>query len=259
MSAVIADVLVEEGDRVKKGQVLFRLRTTDLALHGQQARAALAAAEVNLASVQVEHDRVKRLFDQKAIEQAQFDRASAQLEAARAGVAQAKVGVSMARQTLSDAEVRSPIDGVVTAKLKNAGEMATMMPPTVVVVIEDHSTLELRFRLPESQLGALAAGDTVKVSFVATGEQRDAKVVRVAPNVDPATRTVEVVATIDNADGKLRAGLLAKVARPGVEPPTPPIGERRSARPGISAEAGAPAAAGGTSASGGTSAGPAQP
>jgi multidrug efflux pump subunit AcrA (membrane-fusion protein) len=126
------------------------------------------------------------------------------------------------------------------------------MPPTVVVVVEDHSSLELRFRLPESQLGSLAAGDVIKASFVATGEARDARVVRVAPSVDPATRTVEVVSTIDNADGKLRAGMLANVARPGAvaaAAPTPPLGEGRSAKPVVAGDAGgAPAVSGGTSA-----------
>jgi RND family efflux transporter MFP subunit len=245
LSGVIASIAVAEGDRVAKGAVLFRLRTVDLSLGVEQARAAAAAAAVNLASVQTEHDRARRLFEQKAVEQAQLDRVTAQLEAARSAVAAAEVGVARARQVMSDAVVRSPIDGVVTHKVKSAGEMATMMPPTVVVVVEDHAVLELRFRVPEQRLTALAVDQPVSARFDSVGQTRAARVVRIAPSVDPVTRTVEVVALIDNPDGALKSGMLATItaaptgeaaAPPGstaavAPPPTPPPVRARAVTP----------------------------
>jgi RND family efflux transporter MFP subunit len=211
MSAIIAKIEVEEGDRVKKGQLLFRLRGTDMSLRVEQARSGLKSAEVNLAAARVEYERMQRLLEKNAIERAQFDRVKAQYDAAEAGVNQAKVGVSMARQGLGDASVKSPINGIVVDVAKNEGEMATMMPPTVVVVVEDQSKLELRFRMPESSLANLAVGAPVKVTFESLGETREAKLSWVAPTVDPRTRTVEYVAVLDNADGKLKSGMLAVV------------------------------------------------
>jgi RND family efflux transporter MFP subunit len=211
MSGVIAKISVVEGARVKKGQVLFQLRTTDLELRVAQANTALKSAEIHLASVKVEHDRMQRLFEKNAIDSASWDRTRAQYEAAQVGVEQANVQVSLARQMFADASVRSPIDGVVTAKLKNVGEMATMMPPSIVVIVEDHSTLELRFRLPERALRSLAPDDTIRAEFGALGVTREAKVVRVSPNVDPRTRTFEVVSEIANGDGTLKAGMLATI------------------------------------------------
>lgn len=210
-TGVIASIDVEEGDKVKKGQVLYRMRTTEIALGVEQAQAALRSAEVGLSAAKVEHDRMQRLLEQKATEQAQFDRVKAQYDAATVGVQQAKVALSQARRRLNDAAVRSPIDGVVTEVRKNAGEMATMMPITVVLVVEDQSTLELRFRLPESALAAVAAGDQVAARFEAIGQDRSATVSRISPAVDLRTRTFEVVATIDNQDGKLKSGMLAVV------------------------------------------------
>jgi RND family efflux transporter MFP subunit len=220
MSGVIADIAVEEGSVVKKGDVLFRLRTTDLALGVQQAKAAVATAAVNETSAKVELDRAQRLFDKHALEQAQLDRAKAAYQAAAAMLQQAKVGVSMAQRGVADATVRSPIDGVVTMKLKNTGEMATMMPPSVVVVVEDHSVLELRVRLAENQVGALAKGDPLTADFTAIGVTRTATVERISPSVDPVTRTVEVVALLPNQDGALKAGMLATVSL-GAPPPAP--------------------------------------
>lgn len=208
---VIAKILVKEGDRVRRGQVLFRQDTGDAALRVAQAKAVREAARVNLRAAQTEHDRTKVMFEQKAINQMQWDALVARLDGARAGVQQTEVALNMAQKMLSDATVRSPIEGVVTAKLKNEGEMATMMPPTVVLVVQDQSVLELRFRLPERALARIKVGDVVTANIDALGIAREARVVRIGSVVDARTRTVEVVAELANKDGALKSGLLAEV------------------------------------------------
>ena len=211
MSGVLAAIAVEEGDRVKKGDFLFRLRTQDFDLRVRQALAALKSAEVGMSAVKVEYDRTQRLVEKNAINQAAWDQVQAQYQAAQAGVEQARVAVAMAQKARADAAVRSPIGGVVTAKLKSEGEMVTMMPPSIIVVIEDHSVLELRFSLPEQDVATLATGDVVQADFTALGVAVESKVVRISPNVDPRTRTIEVVTEIPNEDGRLKAGMLATV------------------------------------------------
>lgn len=211
MSGVLAQVAVEAGDRVKKGDLLFRLRGEDFELRVKQAQAALKSTEVALAAVKVEYERTQRLFEKNAVNQATWDQVQAQYQGAQVGVEAARVNLAMAQKARADAVVRSPIAGVVTAKLKNPGEMVTMMPPSVVVVVEDHSTLELRFRLPEGSLSAVAAGDVLEAKFTAAGIMREVKVVRISPNVDPMTRTIEVIAELPNPDGTLKAGMLAEL------------------------------------------------
>jgi RND family efflux transporter MFP subunit len=211
MSAVIASIEVEEGDAVKKGQVLFRMRTSSLSLGVEQAAAQLRSAEVAQSAAKVEHDRMQRLLAQKATEQAQYDRVKAEYDAAVVAVEQAKVALAQARRALTDASVRSPIGGVVTEVRKNPGEMATMMPITVVLVVEDQSSLELRFRLPEAALSSLEPGDEVTARFEAIKAERTARVHRISPALDLRTRTFEVIARIDNRDGALKSGMLAVV------------------------------------------------
>ena len=208
---VIAQILVKEGDRVRKGQVLFRQDTQDASLRVDQARAALEAARVNLRAIETEYTRTKSMFDQKAISHMQWDSVVARKDGAAVGVSQAQVALNMAEKALADSTVRSPINGLVVSKLKSEGEMATMMPPTVVLVIQDQSVLELRFRLPEKSLTQIKVGDEVNASFEALSLKRVAKVSRIQPAVDARTRTVEVVGEIPNPDGALRSGLLAEV------------------------------------------------
>jgi RND family efflux transporter MFP subunit len=228
---VIAKINFKEGDRVRRGGVLFRLDTGDAALRVEQAKTALAAAKVNLSATETEYKRTRSLFDQKAVNSMQWDQMQARMDGARVGVEQAEVALRMASKMLADATVRSPIDGVVAMKLKNEGEMATMMPPTIVLVVQDQSVLELRFRLSERDLARVRVGDTVTARFEALGETREARVVRVSPAVDPRTRTVEFVAEIPNANGALKSGLLAEVElgkAAAMTPPPPATAGRRA-------------------------------
>jgi RND family efflux transporter MFP subunit len=210
-SGVIARIPVKEGDRVKKGQLLFQLDTRDAVLRKNAAQSALDAAKVNLKATQVEHDRTKALFDQDAVNRAQWEQMQARLEGAQVGVQQAQAALAMAQKAIADGSVRSPLDGVVTAKLKNEGEMATMMPPTIVVFVQDQDVLELRFRLPERSLASVKPGSSVKATFGAIRATKTATIVRVQPTVDPRTRTIEVIAELPNADLALKPGLLAEV------------------------------------------------
>lgn len=236
---LIERVFVREGDRVKRGTVLFRQDGRDAELRVAQAKAALSAARVEAKAAETEGNRAKTLFDKGAATQMQWDQLQARMEGARVGVEQAEVAVSIAEKSLSDTTIRSPIDGLVTAKLKSEGEMVTMMPPTVVLVVQDQSIIELRFRLPENRLSQLKRGDVVTARFDALGATRQAKVTRISPAVDARTRTVEVVAEIPNLDGEMKSGLLAQVelAKAAASSPTasaegiaPSTGARHEAR-----------------------------
>ena len=210
-SGTIASVDVVEGQKVKKGDVLFRMDGRDAVLRTRQAEVALQQAEVAARASQTEYDRTKSLVDQGAQNRAAWDAVVARNDGAKVGVEQAKVMLAMARKASSDMVARAPFDGVIVTKLKNAGELATTMPPTVVVVLQDQRSLELKFRLPELSLRGVAVGMPIKVTFNALGVTRDAKVSRINAAVDPRSRTVELVAILPNEDGSLRPGLLAEV------------------------------------------------
>jgi RND family efflux transporter MFP subunit len=210
-AGLLEKILVKEGDSVKRGAVVFRQDTRDAALRIDQAKVALESARVNLRASETDYQRTKAMFEQKAMNQVQWDQAQTRLDGAKVQVQQAEVALSMANKAFADATVRSPIDGVVVQKLKSEGEMATMMPATIVLVIQDQSTLELRFRLPERALRYVKIGGTVKAKFDALGLDREAKITRIQSAIDAQTRTVEVVVLLPNQDGALRAGLLAAV------------------------------------------------
>ena len=211
MSGTLTAVMVEEGDRVKKGQQLFRLDSRGTRLGVAQAETALQGAAISRDNAQRELERQKVLAEKGTISAAVLERAEASFNASVNGVSQAEVALSMARRTTSDSGVASPIDGVVAKKLKSVGETVTMMPPTTVLLIQDHSVIELRTRIPESTLKHVKEGELITAHFSAIDVTRQARVVRIQPTVDPLTRTIEIVADVDNSDNVLRPGMYVEV------------------------------------------------
>ncbi len=217
-SGILASVSVREGDHVKKGQVVFRLDSADADLGVRQAQAALDNSKVVLARAQLDYDRTEQLSQKGAVPPAMYDQAKLGLQQAQVGVQAAEVALDMAKKRSADSLGRSPISGVVTAKLKSTGEMVTMMPPTVVVVVEDTSELEIRVRLPESALTRVKLGDPMTVLFRSVEQTRQLAITRVNPSLDAMSRTVEVVARFKESDPTIKPGMLAEVTFPNSVP-----------------------------------------
>jgi RND family efflux transporter MFP subunit len=211
-SGVLSQVTVDEGDRVKKGQLLFRLDGAQAFLGVSQAKAAVATAKVALDSAKLDLTRATELNAKGSVSPAFFDQAKGAYDHASMALEQAKVALQLSQRVASETSVYSPIDGVVTSKQKSVGEIVSMVPITTVLVIQDVAHLELRAHLPENTLSALAPGSELRVSARTAGIARTVRVKRVNPTIDTRTRTVEVVADVDNADGKLKVGMLVEVA-----------------------------------------------
>jgi RND family efflux transporter MFP subunit len=211
-TGVLSAITVEEGDRVKKGQLLFRQDAGQAQLNIEQARAAVAGSKVQLAQAQLDLDRTRALRERGSIPQDTLDQALTRVNALTSALQQSEAALGMASKGASDMSVSSPIDGVVAEKRMNVGETATLMPPSIVLVIQDIDTLELRARVPEAALRTVREGTELSVRFPAVDETRSVKIKRIAPNIDPRTRTIELVADVPNKDGRLKAGMLAEVS-----------------------------------------------
>lgn len=211
MTGVISSIEVEEGDQVEKGQRLFRVEGSEVKLAVAQTKAAVASAELQVAEAEREAERTRKLAKRGSVGAANLERAESGVEAAKAGLKQAKAAVAVARARTADLSVESPIDGVVTSKLKSVGEVATMMPPTVVLIIDDLSTVEVRVRVPELKLREIDVGSPVSVYFPALDEEREVPITRIGNAVDPRTRTIELIIEVDNADLRIKSGMSVEV------------------------------------------------
>lgn len=210
-SATVKKVHVREGDYVKKGQILVKLDTKDIALQKKQARAALDAAQANYEVTLLDWERMKALYESAGIPKSQFDMIDAKLKATRAGVDQARVALDTCKKHMGDASVRAPYSGLIVKKLVSEGERATTMPPTPLVVIEEIDILDLRIKVPETEMKRFTEGSKITIYFSAIDKSVTATISQVVESIDPMTRTFAVIAEIENGDHALRPGMFAEV------------------------------------------------
>jgi RND family efflux transporter MFP subunit len=216
MSARIDAIEVEEGDTVEEGQVLVRLdaRTTRLGASRAASSAQGAAAQVR--QLEQELARLRPLAARGTVPSQQVEQMELQLEAARAQASAARSGAAQASAAARNGLVRAPFSGVVARIPMEVGETATMVPSSTILRIVDLSAVEIRARVAERELARLREGLSATVRFPALQRAFEGTVARIAPEIDPATRTVEVVVRVDNPERVIRGGMSAEVAiRPG--------------------------------------------
>lgn len=215
----IDEIPVEIGDRIKKGQLLFQIRTVDYELRVKQAQSAIGVAKategtyrVNVEDAKREMLRMQNLHKEgSATEQmrdrarTEHDRAVAMLEQAKASVVQGRVGLETAHQALEDCTVVAPYTGFVTGKFRERGEYARI--GEVVVEVMDLATLEAEVDLPERYVKSVSVGSTVSIEVRSMDMQIEGNLVVVNRKIDPRTRTFLIKVRVDNRKEELKAGL----------------------------------------------------
>ena len=191
----ITNVLVNEGDRVRKGQTLVRV---DLEQVGLQI--AELQTQLNLAKDLLE--RQQRLRDQNIGTEVQF------LEAQNA-VERIEKSLAQLRLQQGKSAVTSPISGTVENKNVNAGEYAAPGQPLMQIL--DASTVKVVAEVPEVYLKSVRVGQEVRVSFPAINENRKAKITEIGRTIDPANRTFEVELQLPNPQGVFKPNMLANI------------------------------------------------
>jgi HlyD family secretion protein len=231
VSGRVSEIFVDYNSPVKKGQLIARIDPQLFDAAVEQARANLVAANGNLEKAKaqsVDADRqAKRqvtLAEQKLVAQADADTAAANADAARAQVAASVGAVAQAKASLNQAEVNlaytkivSPTDGVVISRNVDVGQTvaASLQAPTIFVIAEDLSRMQVDTSVAESDVGKLQAGMDATFTVDAYPGERFHGTVRQIRN---AATTVQNVVTYDavidlrNPDLKLRPGMTANVS-----------------------------------------------
>jgi RND family efflux transporter MFP subunit len=205
---------VAEGQSVAVGQRLFSIDPVELQGQAAQARAALRQAEDARTDARLEYERFAALLKEEVVTRQQYEKMKLQLDIAESRVAQANAALSSAGNQLRYATVTSPIAGVVTRKLAQAGDLAA--PGQPVLVLENPHKLQVETHVPEHILATLKPGAPVPVEVDGQDAAIEARVARISPAADPVSRTFLV--KLDIAAPGLRSGQFARALFP--------IGER---------------------------------
>ena len=189
MSLRIKQVLVEVGDNVKKGQVLARLDATNL-----------EQAKLKMVNDSMEFARIDQLYKVGGISKSNWD----------AMKMAANVSKSNYNNLLENTVLRSPVNGIVTARNYDAGDMYAMAAP--VYVVEQITPVKLKVNVSEKLFTQIKKGMEVDVKLDVYGDEVfKGKVSLVYPTINAATRTFPVEITIANANQRVRPGMFARV------------------------------------------------
>ena len=196
VSETVARVHFDSGDEVREGAVLVTLT-------GQQQQASLAAAQAEANEADQLFTRQGQLAEQQLIARASLDTQRAVRDSARARVAEI-------RANLGDRSIRAPFSGVLGIRQVSPG--ALVQPGTVVATLDDIARVYVDFPVPEAQLANVAAGQRLGGRSTAyPGRIFDGEVSVVDARIDAATRAVTVRGEFDNAERRLRPGMLIQV------------------------------------------------
>ena len=184
----ITKINVEIGDFVNEGQVLAEID-----------KAQLLQAQLQLQNQEVELQRLKSLYEEGGLSQSDYDAIQLQYNVLKTQV----------DNLIENTTLRSPINGVITARNYDVGDMYAMSAP--LFTVEQIVPVKLLIGVSESDYSKVKKGDAVTVTADAIpGKTFNGKVNRIYPTVDPATRTFTVEVKIDNTYKTLRPGMFAR-------------------------------------------------
>ena len=201
----LVTVLAREGDRVGRGQALARFESAVQEGDRASALADVAAAKSDVTNAQWNADQSAELFKAGAIPERDLRATQQGLTAAAARQAAAEARLRGVTQTLEDTRIVSPTTGVVSARSVEPGEHVARGVALFTVV--RNNVLELEAAVPSRQAAELKPGQLVR--FSAGGRDLQGKVSRIAPNINPANRTITVYLQVPNAKGELKGNTFA--------------------------------------------------
>ena len=197
IDGTIEEIGFEEGQKVKKGTVLFRIDQGQL-------KASLSKAEAELKLAEATRKRYDGLVEGGAVSRQEFDQAVSAFDAA-------KSAVELLKEQLSAATIETSFDGTMGSREVSLGQYVSRGTPLTMLVSQD--PIKVEFQVPERYLSLLKEKQPVSVSVAAypdapfTGE-----VYFIAPQINPSLRTVLVKALVPNPDNTLRHGMFASIS-----------------------------------------------
>ncbi len=195
LPAYVSEVFVSAGDRVTKGQVL-------VALDDREIREQLAATEAQLKQAETEYQRAKQLFESKATTEQALTAAESMFNSARAQAERVKIMLTYTR-------IISPIDGIVTDRRIEAGDLAN--PGQVLLAVYDPTRMRLETFVPVRLVGKLALNQPVELALESPARSFQGRVSEIVSEIDPLSRTRQVRVHIEDSTSEILPGTFGRL------------------------------------------------
>lgn len=215
VSGIIEDIFVDFNSYVKKGQLLAKIDTTNLAAAMEQSQATLDNAKAELDYQQANYDRLAPLQEKKLISQSDFDQTLYNLNKAKASYKSALAQHKKNQINLDYALIHSPIDGIVLNRAVEEGQTvaSSFSTPTLFSIANDLTQMQVEANVDEADIGQVKQGQRVEFTvdaypdMVFDGEVTE---VRLEPTISNNVVTYTIIISAPNPDYKLMPGMTAE-------------------------------------------------
>jgi len=166
VSGEILDLPVREGQRVRKGQLIVRIKPDAYQASMERAQASMAMNDANLRKAEAEYKRVSELYTKKLVSESEMDIAKATYESAKAASNQSAASLKESKETFSKTTIYAPMGGVISQLNSEVGERvsgSTFTQGTEIMTVADLSRMEARVDVGENDVVLVAVGDTAKI------------------------------------------------------------------------------------------------
>ena len=205
----VADLRVDRGSNVSRGQRLATIRAAGVQSQAAGAQAGVAAAEANLAVARQRLEAARQLREAGAISDIDLRSAQAGFEAASAQVAAARAQAASAGEAASYTVITAPISGTVSSRKVQEGEAVN--PGGELLTIVNSRVLQLAGQISVIDAARVRVGQPVTFSLdAAPGQAHRGRVARIDPTADPGTRQVGVFVELQNPGGRIIGGQFAR-------------------------------------------------
>ena len=201
----LAEVLVREGDRVTKGQVLARFETNELQSRANERQSALDAARADARWTARDLGDKETLAKRNIVSQSALDAARATAENKASMVSVAEAQLEIAQRNLNDAEVKAPFDGVVGERIANQGELLPI--DGKILALLDTSHVEVAAQMPAADVVRLKVDQPATVMLEGFGDREfQGRITRISPTAQAGSRSIPVYVEISDRHDACAAG-----------------------------------------------------
>ncbi|MFH1699729.1 MAG: efflux RND transporter periplasmic adaptor subunit [Candidatus Zixiibacteriota bacterium] len=210
---------VEEGDFIKKDELICRLDKTDVQAEVDQTQADLDIAEAELTQTENDFSRQKELFDKHLISRQELDRVELSLAQAKGKLVRTRIARNQAEVRLSETIVRAPIDGVILKKFVEAGQIISsginnVSGGTPIVAVADMNHVYITAGIDEIDVGKIQINQEANVTAEAYPFKKfRGSIIRMSPEarIEQNVTLFDVIIEVENTDGMLKSGMNASV------------------------------------------------
>ena len=216
VSGIVSRLYIDYNSKVKKGEIIAQIDTTTLSSNLFDMKASVYRQQILVNQNKRNFERIKALFEQKAVAQIDYDKAADDYETAKSALISSQAQLSRAQISLGYATIRAPIDGVVISKSVEQGQTvaASLNSPVLFTIVNDLSKMQVQASIDEADIGQVKVGQSVTFSVDAYPQDQfsgSVQQIRIQPVVVSNVVNYIVIIDVPNPDLKLMPGMTANI------------------------------------------------